>query len=188
MTTLCRCRHCSTTLQRWPQPGPGYCHQWPLLGNIVWILGAKFYNFGLYYTHKLFWKFNLKCIYMISQHLSIFTDTHHLSPASVSGVLCPGEWTSGDVSNGARWDSGDTIIITTENLSLTIRTLVEIFTPVLNIFLKYWLLRTYWNYYSSYSSLFWRSLLISHVKFNIMHRNRQRQKGIPDWVCKFSRK
>ena len=76
VTTLCRCGDC-----RWPQPGPGYCHQSPLLGNIVWILGAKFYNFGLYYSHKLFWKFNLKCIYMISQHLSIFTDTHHLGPA-----------------------------------------------------------------------------------------------------------
>ena len=59
------------------QEGPGQdtSKNWPLLGNIVWILGAKFYNFGLYYSHKLFWKFNLKCIYMIRQHLQ-FSQIH----------------------------------------------------------------------------------------------------------------
>ena len=45
-------------------------------------VGAKFYNFGLYYHHKLFWKFNLKCIYMIRQymktHFTTFTNTHNI--------------------------------------------------------------------------------------------------------------
>ena len=50
-----------------------------LLGNIVSILGAKFYNFGLYYSNKLFWKFNLKCIYMIRQY-EIFYNFHKHIP------------------------------------------------------------------------------------------------------------
>ena len=56
----------TNSLERPAEAGYGV---FDLLGNIVTILGAKFYNFELYYSNKLFWKFNLKCLYMMRQYL-----------------------------------------------------------------------------------------------------------------------